>query len=183
MYGWRVRIGHVAPSRGDTLVYEFYQMMPAGFMILNSTGTIRQLVDADLERQLQRIEEAAADLVDNKCDSVIIGGSPLFTKLGYGSDTEMGKRLSDKYGVPVSPGITGEIEALKSLNLKKLVVATPRVRSHYTEEAWNAAVAQIPMGRTGTPEEIASAVLFLATDENKYITGQTIHVNGAWLNW
>ncbi len=93
MYGWRVRIGHVAPSRGDTLVYEFYQMMPAGFMMLNSTGTIRQLVDADLERQLQRIEEAAADLVDNKCDSVIIGGSPLFTKLGYGSDIEMGKRL------------------------------------------------------------------------------------------
>jgi NAD(P)-dependent dehydrogenase (short-subunit alcohol dehydrogenase family) len=26
-------------------------------------------------------------------------------------------------------------------------------------------------------------VLFLANDENKYITGQTIHVNGAWLNW
>ena len=125
MYGWRVRIGHVAPSRGDTLVYEFYQMLPAGFMMLNSTGTIRQLVDADLERQLQSIETAAADLVDNKCDSVIIGGSPLFTKLGYGSDIEMGKRLSDKYGVPVSPGITGEIEALKSLGIHKLVVATP----------------------------------------------------------
>ena len=62
-------------------------------------------------------------------------------------------------------------------------IATPRVRSHYTDEAWAAAVAQIPMGRTGTPEEIASAVLFLATDENKYITGQTIHVNGAWLNY
>lgn len=125
MYGWRVRVGHVAPSRGDTLVYEFYQMMPPGFMMLNSTGTIRQLVDADLERQLQSIEVAAADLVDNKCDSVIIGGSPLFTKLGYGSDIEMGKRLSDKYGVPVSPGITGEIQALKSLGIEKLVVATP----------------------------------------------------------
>jgi 3-oxoacyl-[acyl-carrier protein] reductase len=62
-------------------------------------------------------------------------------------------------------------------------VATERVRSHYTDQAWAEAVAQIPMGRTGTPEEIASAVLFLATDENKYITGQTIHVNGAWLNW
>jgi maleate isomerase len=125
MYGWRARIGHVAPSRGDTLVYEFYQMLPAGFRILNSTGTIRQLVDADLERQLQRIEEAAADLVDNKCDSVIIGGSPLFTKLGFGSDIEMGRRLTKKFGVPVSPGISGEIEALKSLNLRKLVVATP----------------------------------------------------------
>ncbi|MBI3065122.1 MAG: hypothetical protein HYY82_09295 [Deltaproteobacteria bacterium] len=115
MYGWRAKIGHVAPSRGDTLVYEFYRMLPEGFMILNSTGTIRQLVDADFERQLQRIEEAAADLVDNKCDSIIIGGSPLFTKLGHGSDIEMGKKLTAKFGVPVSPGITGEVEALKSL--------------------------------------------------------------------
>ena len=62
-------------------------------------------------------------------------------------------------------------------------IETPRVRGHYSDEAWAAAVAQIPMGRTGTPDEIASAALFLVTDENKYITGQTIHVNGAWLNW
>lgn len=62
-------------------------------------------------------------------------------------------------------------------------VTTPRVRNRYSDEAWAAAVAQVPMGRAGTPEEIASAVLFLAGDENKYITGQTIHVNGAWLNW
>jgi maleate cis-trans isomerase len=94
-------------------------------MILNSTGTIRQLVDAISMRQLQRIEEAAADLVDNKCDSIIIGGSPLFTKLGHGSDIEMSRKLSAKFGVPVSPGITGEVEALKSLNIKQLVVATP----------------------------------------------------------
>ncbi|HEY7163135.1 MAG TPA: hypothetical protein VIB79_01125 [Candidatus Binatia bacterium] len=125
MYGWRAKIGHVAPSRGDTLVYEFYRMLPEGFMLLNSTGTIRQLVDADFERQLQRIEEAAQDLVDNKCDSIIIGGSPLFTKLGYGSDTEMGEKLTAKYGIPIAAGITGEIQALKSLNIKRLVVATP----------------------------------------------------------
>ncbi|HEY3168911.1 MAG TPA: 3-oxoacyl-ACP reductase FabG [Candidatus Binatia bacterium] len=62
-------------------------------------------------------------------------------------------------------------------------VSTPRVRSHYSDQAWADAVAQIPMGRTGTPDEIASTVLFLVSDENKYITGQTIHVNGAWLNW
>ena len=62
-------------------------------------------------------------------------------------------------------------------------VTTPRVRNRYTDEAWAAAVAQVPMRRAGTPEEIASAVLFLATDENSYVTGQTIHINGAWLNW
>lgn len=36
----------------------------------------------------------------------------------------------------------------------------------------------IPTGRIGKPEEIASAVAFLASDEAGYITGQTLHVNG-----
>jgi 3-oxoacyl-[acyl-carrier protein] reductase len=38
--------------------------------------------------------------------------------------------------------------------------------------------SQIPMGRLGTPNEVAEAVLFLAGDSGSYITGQTIHVNG-----
>jgi len=41
-----------------------------------------------------------------------------------------------------------------------------------------ALAAQIPMGRLGTPNEIAQAVLFLADEGGSYITGQTIHVNG-----
>ncbi|NOY52179.1 MAG: 3-oxoacyl-[acyl-carrier-protein] reductase [Deltaproteobacteria bacterium] len=38
--------------------------------------------------------------------------------------------------------------------------------------------AQIPMGKLGSPEDVASAVRFLASDEAAYITGQVIHVNG-----
>jgi 3-oxoacyl-[acyl-carrier protein] reductase len=36
----------------------------------------------------------------------------------------------------------------------------------------------IPMGRMGAPDEIASAVAYLASDEAAYITGATLHVNG-----
>ena len=39
-------------------------------------------------------------------------------------------------------------------------------------------LANIPMGRMGTPDEIGSAVAYLASEEASYITGQTLHVNG-----
>jgi 3-oxoacyl-[acyl-carrier protein] reductase len=46
------------------------------------------------------------------------------------------------------------------------------------EEQKEAISKQIPMGRLGTADEIANAVLFLAGDGSNYITAQTLHING-----
>lgn len=46
------------------------------------------------------------------------------------------------------------------------------------EEAKKAMLQNIPMGKFGEPEDVANVVLFLASDEAKYITGQVISVNG-----
>ena len=41
-----------------------------------------------------------------------------------------------------------------------------------------ATLGRVPAGRLGTADEIASAVVYLASDEAAYVTGQTLHVNG-----
>lgn len=47
-----------------------------------------------------------------------------------------------------------------------------------SEDVKNAAVAQIPMGRFGKPEDIANMVTYLSSDKASYITGQVISVDG-----
>jgi 3-oxoacyl-[acyl-carrier protein] reductase len=41
--------------------------------------------------------------------------------------------------------------------------------------------SEIPMGRLGTPEDVAQAVLFIVGPGASYITGQVIHINGGML--
>lgn len=59
-------------------------------------------------------------------------------------------------------------------------IDTPMTRM-IPEAIQNKICERIPMSRTGKPEEVAAAALFLASDEASYITGSTIHVNGGML--
>jgi 3-oxoacyl-[acyl-carrier protein] reductase len=88
--------------------------------------------------------------------------------------------------VAAKAGITGMIKAMAQEYAKRGVTAncvapgfivTP-MTDKLNDKQRETIVAKIPASRAGTPAEVAAAVVFLASNEAGYVTGQTLHVNG-----
>ncbi len=60
------------------------------------------------------------------------------------------------------------------------MTATEAVEKHLTEDFRNLFLRHIPLGRMGLPEEIGLAVVYLASDESAYTTGQILTVSGGF---
>ena len=79
-------------------------------------------------------------------------------------------------------GNLSEASAERIIDAAGLVVAPGFIDTDMTrdlpEENRNAMLTQVPLGRLGAGEDIANAVLFLASAGGAYITGETLHVNG-----
>jgi NAD(P)-dependent dehydrogenase (short-subunit alcohol dehydrogenase family) len=59
------------------------------------------------------------------------------------------------------------------------VILTPRMEAAFTAEQRVANTKVVPLGRMGSPVDIASGVLFLTSDLSSFISGRTILVDGA----
>jgi len=74
---------------------------------------------------------------------------------------------------------------LASRNITVNAVAPGFIHTEMTEslpaKVKEEMLARIPLGRFGTPEEVAQTVAFLASEAAAYLTGQVIHVNGGML--
>jgi NAD(P)-dependent dehydrogenase (short-subunit alcohol dehydrogenase family) len=60
-------------------------------------------------------------------------------------------------------------------------IDTPMLNTGLSDQARDAIVAATPLGRVGRPDEVASAVLFLASARASFITAATLNVSGGWL--
>ena len=58
------------------------------------------------------------------------------------------------------------------------IVRTPRLSEGLGEDAWDAVAEFVSMGRATEPSEIASVILFLASDLSSHRTGQTLVIDG-----
>ena len=73
----------------------------------------------------------------------------------------------------VNPGLT------LTTRLQEGMAADAKLQGIDTEEALKRATARLPLGRIATPEEIANAVVFLASPKASYITGAIVAMDGA----
>ncbi len=88
----------------------------------------------------------------------------------------------------IRPGVTGWAKTLsRELGPDRITVNcvapgridTPRMQELYGADGPPAAeLAQIPLGRMGTPREFGDVVCFLASDRAAYVTGTTVQVDG-----
>jgi 3-oxoacyl-[acyl-carrier protein] reductase len=115
---------------------------------------------------------------------IIAAGGGTIINLG-GISSHVGA-VGRVHAITAKAGMTGLTRALsKELAQYNITVNTVVPGSIETVRGFaaggnhgRAALPESPLGRRGRPEEIASMVRFLCSDEARYVTGQAIHVNG-----
>ena len=102
-----------------------------------------------------------------------------------GSDTSNPAYTASKAAVHVFTKSIALRYATKGVRVNSVhpgPIDTPMLRSGFDDpERKQKVLARIPMGRTGIPEEVAYGVLFLASDESSFITGEGLVIDGGWM--
>ena len=129
-------------------------------------------------------QACAKEMAKQKSGSIINIGSIAMGQTGVGFPNLV-------HYVSTKGGVAGMTEALaidlapyniRVNNIAPGVIETPMVDPIKSNpEGLKGLLARLPMKRMGQPEEISSAVVFLASDAASYITGATLNIDGGWL--
>lgn len=141
-------------------------------------------IDINLKGYFFCAQRAAKEMVKNKWGRIINIASVASGQVGVGV-------LASAHYTASKGGIIGMTETLAlewaplGITVNAIgpgAIDTPMVRSSdIPPEQLDSILARIPLKRMGKPEEVSSAVVFLASEEASYITGATLFVDGGWL--
>jgi acetoacetyl-CoA reductase len=161
---------------------------PIDILVNNAGITADSTLAKMTPEQWQRVLRVNLDSVFNMCRPLV----PLLREQGFGRIINIssinglkGQAGQTNY-CAAKAGIVGFTKAL-ALELATKGVTVNAIAPGYTktdmvagvrEDILEKIIAQIPVGRLGTPAEIARCVVFLASDDASFITGATFSANG-----
>ena len=100
--------------------------------------------------------------------------------VGVSGNPGQANYVAAKAGVIGLTKTTAKELATRNINVNAVAPGfiTTDMTETLSEDVQNQMLANIPLGKLGSPENVAKTVLFLLSDDAAYITGQTIHVDG-----
>ena len=157
----------------------------AGADILTGTGAV-----AEIHEKLEHLIDVDLKGTINACWSV----SPVMQEQGHGVIVNMGWDLATHGFEGTNPQIFAATKAAilgftrsfaKSVGPDIRVnmvspgwISTSFAEDHMDKDYYQARIKEIPLARFGRPEDVAAAVVFLASDDSSYLTGEAIKING-----
>ena len=170
-------------GRLDILVNNAGVFLPKMALDMTETDWDKTL-DINLKGQFLCAQRAAKEMAKNKWGRIINIAS--IASGGVGVGVMAGSHYSASKGGIIGMSETMAIEwAPLGINVNVIApgaIDTPMIQeAGMSKEAMDAFLAGVPMKRMGEADEIASAVVFLGSEEASYIAGATLVVDGGWL--
>jgi NAD(P)-dependent dehydrogenase (short-subunit alcohol dehydrogenase family) len=182
------------PEQVSSFIDEVTRELGPPDILINNAGVLEPTSFLEIsESEWQSILKVNLDGVFHCCHYV----APLMVRRRYGKIINMsstaGKSCSTFGGAHYTTskaavlGLTRHLaKELASFNITVNAVCpgsidTPMIQQKATADQIQAGITKIPLGRLGTPEEVANLILFLSSDASSYITGASIDINGGEL--
>jgi maleate cis-trans isomerase len=141
MYGWRGRIGLLAPSRGDTLLYEFYRVAPPGVMAVPYSCELNRLERGELAQVRDKYHEGVRKLDREGVDVISVGGTPPQILNGWAEARKLVDALREAATARLVACAESEVNAVKAAGATRIALITPhgdelngRLRAVFEEE-------------------------------------------------
>ena len=177
------------PAAGDTLVRRAEEAMGKLDILVNNAGLTRdglavRMKDEDWQKVLDvdlsagfRLARAAMRGMMRRRSGRIIG---IASVVGVTGNPGQANYAAAKAGmIGMSKALAAEV-ASRGITVNCIAPGfiASSMTDALTEQQKERITQGIPLGRIGSGAEVAASVVFLASDEAAYITGQTLHVNG-----
>ena len=137
------------------------------------------VIQTNLNSNFQIIKLLLPNMLSNKYGK-IIGISSIVATTGNPGQSNYVASKSGLIGLYKSIAIEVAKRNI-NVNLISPGFISTAMTDKLNENQRNNYLSRIPMGKFGTPEDVANLVYFLSGDESTYITGQNFHVNGGML--